>query len=58
MTFVAIHANNKKSLTEKKKGRWGHHCLFYRGRASRYLCVCAKRRDASVGREEGSGGEK
>jgi len=51
MTFVAIHANNKKSLTERKKGKWGHHCLFYRGRASRYLCVCAKRRDASVGGE-------
>lgn len=60
MTFVAIHANNEKSLTEREKGGWGHHFLFGRGRASRGLCVCvyAKRLEASDGVEEGSGGEK
>ena len=57
MAFVAIDANNKKSLTEREKGRWGYHCLFCRGRASRGLCVCvcAKRLEASDGVEEGSG---
>ena len=59
MTFVAIHANNKKSLTERKKGRWGHHCLFYRGRASRHFCVCVQSVVTRVleGRR-GPGGEK